>query len=235
MKLKNLWKNRWILRSLLYTIYFNFHYLPFRQAIHLPILLYKPHFIALKGRVKIIGKVRFGMIKMGCYGVYIYPNNGIYWENRGGTVVFNGNAYFGNCTFLSIGKKAEVNFGNCFSSTTSLKLVSVRKINIGEHVSFGWECLIMDTNFHPLIDLSTKKVRKASGTIEIGDYNWFGAKCIILHSASTPPRCIFSLGSIVTRKSEKESYCVMGYPDSMQIIARNLYRDIGGENDFERF
>ena len=44
-----------ILRSILPTIYFNFHYLPFSQAIRLPILLYKPKLLKMKGNVKIGG------------------------------------------------------------------------------------------------------------------------------------------------------------------------------------
>jgi len=31
------------LRYIIPTLYFNFHYLPWRQAIKLPIVLYKPH------------------------------------------------------------------------------------------------------------------------------------------------------------------------------------------------
>ena len=42
-----------ILRYIIPTIYFNFHYLPFSQAIKLPIVFYKPHFGKLKGVVKI--------------------------------------------------------------------------------------------------------------------------------------------------------------------------------------
>lgn len=34
-----------MLRSIFSTIYFNLYYLPFKQAIKLPILLYKPHLI----------------------------------------------------------------------------------------------------------------------------------------------------------------------------------------------
>lgn len=41
--------NCWVLRSIIPTIYFNFHYLPFRQAIKLPIILYKPHLKLMKG------------------------------------------------------------------------------------------------------------------------------------------------------------------------------------------
>lgn len=44
-----------MLRSVLSSIYFNFHYLPFRQAMRLPILLYKPKLLKMKGNVKIGG------------------------------------------------------------------------------------------------------------------------------------------------------------------------------------
>lgn len=44
-----------ILRSLPKTIYFNFKYLPIRQALHLPIILYRPNLINLKGRIEIQG------------------------------------------------------------------------------------------------------------------------------------------------------------------------------------
>ena len=48
------------------TIYFNFHYLPFGQAIKLPIILRKPRFVRLKGKVSIENdNVRFGMIVLG--------------------------------------------------------------------------------------------------------------------------------------------------------------------------
>ncbi len=40
-----IWNKKWILRNILQTLYINFHYLPFKQAIKLPILVYKPKFI----------------------------------------------------------------------------------------------------------------------------------------------------------------------------------------------
>lgn len=33
------------------TIYFNFHHLPLKQAIFLPIILYKPQFVSTKGKI----------------------------------------------------------------------------------------------------------------------------------------------------------------------------------------
>ena len=48
-------KNIGALPYILHSIYFNFKYLPFKQAIHLSILLFKPHFHTLKGSVAILG------------------------------------------------------------------------------------------------------------------------------------------------------------------------------------
>ena len=47
--LKKICSKRWMLRSLVSTIRFNFHYLPFSQAIYLPIGLYKCKLLKLGG------------------------------------------------------------------------------------------------------------------------------------------------------------------------------------------
>lgn len=66
MKAINKLKNySWCLRSLLSSIYFNFHYLPFSQALKLPILLYKPKLRTLKGSIEIVGgEVRYDKIRL---------------------------------------------------------------------------------------------------------------------------------------------------------------------------
>ncbi len=81
------------LRYILPTLYFNFHYLPFRQAARLSIVLYKPHLLACKGKIRLEpedGHIHHGMIRLGFLNSSIYPNNGITWENKGGTVIFRG-------------------------------------------------------------------------------------------------------------------------------------------------
>ena len=44
-------QDAWVLKYIIPTIYFNFHYLPFKQAIRLPVFLRKPKLLTLKGRV----------------------------------------------------------------------------------------------------------------------------------------------------------------------------------------
>ena len=68
--------------SLPYSLFFNFYYLPFRQAIKMPIILYSPHFWSLKGRVVIDApQVRFGMIRLGLINASINNEKGFVWMN----------------------------------------------------------------------------------------------------------------------------------------------------------
>ena len=98
--IQKIWNNRHILGSLIPSIYFNFHYLPFKVAMKLPILLYKPKFLKLQGYIKLQGKIQFGMIRLGFPTVSLYPNIGISIENHGGIILFKGKCRIGNNSFI---------------------------------------------------------------------------------------------------------------------------------------
>lgn len=79
------------------TVRFNFHYLPWKQAVKLPILLYCPTFRLLSGSVKIDvpdGKLYRGMIKLGIKTIGVSEGKGVVWENDG-EVVFRGRCILG--------------------------------------------------------------------------------------------------------------------------------------------
>ncbi len=218
------WKRRRDFRNIFESIYFNFHYLPTYQAIKLPILLYKPKFKKLKGKIFIDSpKLKYGMVKLGFEKVSIYPNSGITYENKGGTIIFKGNCCIGNNSFISIGESGNVSFGDEFESA-SIKIISYRSINFGYQTSIGWDSIVMDTNLHPLKRVNSGLKTKMSGPIDIGDYNWFGNRCTIMHSVKTPERCIFSLNSTVTSGIRFESYCIHGgFP--IKVLFKGVYRD----------
>lgn len=231
-------KIRQYLRELRYifsTLYFNFHYLPFRQAIYLPIVLYKPHLQACKGKIRLEpedGRIHHAMIKMGFHLVSIYPNNGVTWENKGGIVIFRGGCSFGNDSYLSIGPSASLDIGYSFRARAGMKLVCYHSTKFHRFVRFGWGCLCMDTNFHPIYDMVKKECGHEGGSIEIGEYNWFGTGCKVMHSVTTPERCIFGMGTIITRGCEKRSYCLMG-GSPVRILRENVMR-IYGSRDMKR-
>lgn len=222
--LKKLWKNRWILRYLIQSIIFNFYYLPYKQAIKLPILLYKPKFISLKGKVIIsTSHVKTGMIILGKPIIPIYPNKGIIFENNGGVIEFKGICVIGNNSAISIGEKAKVEIGSSFIATATLKIISCHHIMFGEKVLVGWECTFMDTDFHKM-----KKINggytKGYAPIRIGNNNWFGTKCHVMKRTETPDYCTISATTFLNKKYDYPPYTVIGGSPATD-IAHGVYRD----------
>lgn len=72
----------------------------------------------------------------------------------------------GNNSFICQGKESTIIFGDGFMATTSLKLISFKSVEFGKKNIFGWDCVVMDTNFHPLYDLKKKVFRKGYGPIK---------------------------------------------------------------------
>lgn len=107
-----------------------------------------------------------------------------------------------------------------------MKIISFKQIEFGAHTRVGWDVLFMDTNFHPLYDMEKQKFKRAYGPIKIGDYNWFASQCKVMHSVTTPERCIFGMGSVLTRGGKYESYCVHG-GSPIRVLSRNIMRVYG--------
>ncbi len=219
---QKIWKYKWITRSIIHSIYFNFHYLPLKQAIKLPIILYKPKLLKCKGKITIIGEIRTGMIQLGRNIVSIYPNSGFTYENKGGIITFCGNCIIGNNSFISIGKTGKVNFGKDFFATTTFKLICYNYIYFHDSVTVGWDCLFMDTDLHKMIKLSGGYT-KGYGKIDIGNNNWFGTKSIILKNTVTPNFCTISAFSKLNRRYTLPEYSVIGTKNDIEVIASGRY------------
>ena len=222
---KKIWGYRKALRSIFSTIYFNFKYLPANQAVKLPILLYKPKFIKLKGSFSIASlDVKFGMIKLGFPDVSIYPNTGIIIENHGGKCVFWGSCRIGNASAISIGDQGYVSFGDDFKATANLKLVCYHYIQFKDRVRVGWDNVIMDTDLHTMVKLSGGYT-KGFGPVLIGNDNWLGLRCTVLKNTTTPNFCTVGSNSVLNRKYDYEPYVMIaGNPCTKKIDG--IYHDV---------
>lgn len=221
-------KIKFIFNTLLPSIRFNFHYLPFKQAMHLPIYICKPQYENLLGSVVITApNLRRGMIQLGSSTTALYPDTGIRWNNKG-TIVFKGDVVIGSNSAIVVYPKAILELGDHFISTASLHVACTVGISVGHHAILGWETTIMDSDFHPLYDMENHCFKKAYGKIHIGNFNWFAAQCMIRHSVKTPSHCTFAARSLVSRQDVFESYCVHG-GSPLRILARNLILREGEE------
>lgn len=147
-------------------------------------------------------------------------------HNGGGKIVFKGSCYINNNSYIVQGPASTIIFGDDFVASTSAKIISFKGIEFGEHTRMGWEVLVMDTNFHPLYDMEREQFKRAYGTIKIGPYNWFATQCKVMHSVTTPERCVFGMGSVLTRGAKYESYCVHG-GSPIRVLSRNVMRVYG--------
>lgn len=206
--IKNIFSKLWVLRSLPKTIYFNFHYLPFRQAVKLPILLYRPHFQTLGGSVKIeSNNIKRGMICLGVYDVNIYPNNGIMLDIRG-SITFKGSCRIGNASYIT-SNGGNIVIGDNFHATTSLRLINYDRIIIGDNVLFGWNCMVCDNDFHKVIDITNGHEFPVKGEINIGNNVWIANGCHIMKKSSIPSNTVISARSLVNKNLETPEYSLV--------------------------
>ena len=220
-------RNAWVLRYIIPTIYFNYHYPPFKQAMPLPVFLRKPKLLTLKGSVIIQnggGRVKPGMIRLGVFGVSIYPSRGIMFQNSG-TIVFKGRCTIGNDSYISVGKSGTLILGDCYTATTSLKIACYDIIEFGKDVSCGWECTFMDTDFHRMKYLDGRESPKPYGPIRIGEGCWFGFRSVVQKNTILPKRTTVASNSLVNRAYDiPEASIIAGQP--AKLVKTGIYRDM---------
>ena len=226
-------KHRWQLliallqANVVKTIWFNFKMLPSRQAIKLPIFIYKNvHFRDLSGKVW-VNNARSGMIRIGYSSHYVstsVPRSE--WTVRG-KMVFNGPTRFFQGTYLLIADNAIFTCGGIYNTFgTGCKIICFDKITIGKRVAVTWECQIMDTSFHYIGQLGDELVDIPALTKEVivGNYVWIGNRSTISKGAVVPDESIIASNSLVNKDlSENGSNCMFaGMP--VKVVKKGIKR-----------
>lgn len=216
--------NKYFLFYLFHSIYFNFKYLPFYQAIKLPILLYKPHFLKLKGKINIKGEIKTGMIKIGFYGVPVYPDSGCVFQISG-TINFMGKAKIGNNSCILVGDKGTLTIGENFNATSSFKLICLNSINFNKNVLVGWDNLFLDFDFHKLTYIQSQMKSKGYGTIIIGENVWFSNGCRTYKNIVLPNNTVICANTILSKVNVTEENTIIGNNISLEVKKRGVFRN----------
>ncbi len=219
--------------SLIQTIYFNFHYLPFNQAIKLPIYLHYPHFRRDwgKGTFRLYGKVTIdsplierGMIRLGFIQATSHPDCGFMWSNEG-TVIFKGKSRMAQGSAIRNGGGTLI-IGKDISANPNTKILCYDRIEIGDEVVISWDVTISDYDFHSMKDSETGEKRTPYGKVVIGNNNWIGQNVIVLKNTITPDYTTISAGSVVGGKYMcKEKSILKGNP-AIVVAEGKRYMDI---------
>lgn len=184
---------------ILKSLYLNLRVLPFKQAIRLPIVIYgKSKILSLMGKCHIEGSIKFGMIKFGAPSKVILVSCDKTYIRINGDVYFEGEADIqSGCEFNILSGKIvlgeKVRFGE------KCKIICVDFINIGYHTRFAGNCVLMDSNFHYLLNAEKRKINKCSGPIVIGEKCWIGIDTTILRGTHLPDKVVVVAGSLCSR------------------------------------
>lgn len=211
----------------IYSIYFNFHYLPFWQAIHLPILFHKPTFVSLKGKVRIEGKVRRGMIRLGYFLHGGYPDGGFMFENNGGEIIFNNSVWVGGNSSFSIGPYGLLKISGPTGSVEGLKIACYHYISIERECRIGWDVMMMDTSFHLLKNTDGSFTGSGVSPIVIGHNSWISTRCLVFPGAKIAPYTILAANSTLNKEFLESYVLLAGAP--AQIKRRGIYRDMNDD------
>lgn len=212
---------RFLLKINLKTIYFNLKYLPFRQAIKLPVLVSnKVYFRLVSGKLLILCPIQTGIIQLGYGDVGIFDDrkSRTIWEVSG-TVMFKGRCNIGHGSKISVGKAGKLVIGENFSITAETSIVAFSEIQFGSNCLLSWDILIMDTDFHKLKD-GLGNIVNSPRPIIIGDKVWIGCRCTVLKGSIIPNNCVIGAGSIVNRQLERDNCIYAGSP--CKIIKENI-------------
>lgn len=196
------------------TIWFNFHYLPFKQAIWLPIFISRRvRLLKTKGSIEILGNIEPGMIKIGYgfVGIFDKKNTKTLFELTG-KIIFRGTASIWHSSRTSV--SGILDLGNNFQMSAA-SIVATKMVKIGYDCMVSWEILILDTDFHKIY--FEDKIVNEPKAIIIGDRCWLGCRTTILKGAVIHDNTIIGAGSIVSRDL-KEGNCI--YAGSPAVLVK---------------
>ena len=107
-----------------------------------------------------------------------------------------------------------ITFGNNVSINNNFSVISEMKIVIGDNVLIGFNCQIMDSNFHDLNPANRKNTDPSPEEIIIKNNAFIGNNVTILKGVTIGENVVVASGSIVT-KSFKDNVVIAGVPASV--------------------
>ncbi len=194
------------------TIWLNFRCLPFSQARRFPIYVYgRAKLYNTSCKIIIEAPVKAGMIK------FNYPN---IWGpsimdfqsefNCSGKIIFKGGRYFGTGSKICIKPNATVEIGDHFKIADCVNIGCANYIKIGNKCRITHRCQIFDTNYHYLVSMKNRTIRRKTQTVNIGNSCWICNSSTISPGTILPDYTIVGSNSLVNKDfSDIPSYSLI--------------------------
>lgn len=218
--------NKWIERliSIPKTIWVNFRYLPFRDAVKLPFFVaWNTYFrVGRKGRVVFDCPIRTGMVHLGFFKIKMCEPRAKTVFDILGSIVIKGDVHAGNGTKIRVFETGSMILGNDFKVSSSSAFNCFHSMEFGNNIQFAWDCLVMDGDGHTIMD--EKGITLPSQKpIVFGNNIWIGCRSTILKGSVIPDNCVIGAMSLVSGDKFEANSIIAGVP------AKSI-KKIGGWN-----
>ena len=227
-------KNYLLHLNIFKTLYVNFKLLPFKQALHMPILLYgKVNVSNCTGRVIInrplqFGMLRFGISRGGFYGTRASSYSRFCVE---GTLILNEvdktngikRSQFSHDSCLHIGQHGTLILNEYEDFGPRCNIACYEMIEVGSWLSTSWDVQVFDTNFHFLIS-NEGKVHRATKPIKVGNHCWIGNRTTLNPGAKISDYTTIASNSLVNKDFSDFQRVILGGVPS--VVLREGYRRI---------
>ncbi len=196
--LRNFWSH-WF--NPLYTLYFNFIFFPFRQALRLPVFVFGwPRLYAQYGTMECVDRCKTGMVRLNV----TIPGGPQYAAghtqlNIWGKVIFRGYTRIGTGNRINVGRYGVLDMGNDSKIMNFCNITAYTRVTIGQHTRIVHRCQVMDSNYHYIADFNKRVIPNYSKPIQIGDYCWICNSTTIAGGAVLPDRTIVASNSLVSK------------------------------------
>lgn len=211
------------------SFWVSFHYFPFKEAIKLPILVrYNTRLLVVGGLIKInkSERVKTGILSIGfgTVGIFDKKYERSIWEVKG-CIELNGKTVFGHGSRLSVGKNGILTIGSHFNNTAAMTVVCQKHITFGDNVITSWNTLVMDTDWHPIMNVETNEVYPVSKDIVIGNNVWLCTRSVVLKGSVIPDGCIVGANSLCSKKYTLDNSLIAGNPAEIRKKNVTIYRN----------
>lgn len=204
-----------LLAALPRSIWFDFRYLPFRQAIHVPLLLAcNVRIREMKGKIQLDGPIRFGITHIGFHRVHVldeHKSHTILSIAKGAKLHLHSTAKIGQGTKIIVRPNAKLIFAAEAYTSGRSEIVCYKSITLGVHVGISWDTFMTDSDTHDIYDTPTH-IMNEDKPIVLEDQVWVGCRSTILKGTHVAQGCIIGAGSLLSGSYLEPNMILVGHP-----------------------
>lgn len=202
------------------SLYFNFRYLPFKQAIYMPVWITTNFRVrGLKRGMLVLHQPYRKSVFLGDAGSpgLQEMKGGIYMSNNS-KLVIHGFTVIAEGTVLRVDENSKIELGANFYCNKNCFLRSSNQISFCDDCLLGWNVQINTSDGHSI--LHKGELRPYDLPVRIGKHVWITSNTIITKGVSIADGCIVAQGAVVTKSIEERNVLVGGV--NAKVVATNV-------------